>query len=53
MTFPFLQRHPSQRPRHYGLAGDAKAWQVRTEVSLLVRDEKPLYAIRDCTTSGA
>lgn len=33
--------------------GDAKNWQVRTEVSLLVRDEKPLYAIRDCTDSGA
>ena len=33
--------------------GDAKQWQVRTEVSLLVRDEKPLYAIRDCTDSGA
>lgn len=33
--------------------GDAKAWQVRTECSLLVRDEKPLYAIRDCTASGA
>lgn len=33
--------------------GDAKQWQVRTEVSLLVRDEKPLYAIRDCTVSGA
>ena len=33
--------------------GDAKNYQVRTEVSLLVRDEKPLYAIRDCTVSGA
>jgi hypothetical protein len=33
--------------------GDAKNWQVRTECSLLVRDEKPLYAIRDCTVSGA
>lgn len=33
--------------------GDAKQWQVRTEVSLIVRDEKPLYAIRDCTVSGA
>lgn len=33
--------------------GDAKNWQVRTEVSLLVRDEKPLYAIRDCTVTGA
>jgi hypothetical protein len=33
--------------------GDAKNWQVRTEVSLMVKDEKPLYAIRDCTVSGA
>jgi hypothetical protein len=33
--------------------GDAKNWQVRTEVSLLVRDESPLYAIRDATVSGA
>lgn len=32
--------------------GDAKQWQVRTECSLLVRDEKPLYAIRDVTVSG-
>lgn len=33
--------------------GDAKNWQIRTEVTLIVRDEKPLYAIRDCTDSGA
>lgn len=33
--------------------GDAKNWQVRTETSLVVRDEKPLYAIRDATDSGA
>ncbi len=33
--------------------GDAKNWQIRTEVTLVVRDEKPLYAIRDCTDSGA
>ena len=33
--------------------GDAKNWQIRTEVMLLVHDEKPLYAIRDCTDSGA
>jgi hypothetical protein len=33
--------------------GDAKNWQVRTEVSLWLGDEKPLYAIRDCTVSGA
>lgn len=33
--------------------GDAKNWQVRTETSLVVRDEKPLYAIRDCTLTGA
>lgn len=29
--------------------GDAENWQVRQEVSLLVRDEKPLYAITDIT----
>jgi len=29
--------------------GDAKNWQVRTEVTLIVRDEKPLYAITDIT----
>ena len=29
--------------------GDAKQWQVRTEVTLVVRDEKPLYAITDIT----
>lgn len=33
--------------------GDAKNWQVRTETSLVVRDEKPLYAIRDVTVSGS
>lgn len=33
--------------------GDAKQWQVRTEVTLVVRDEKPLYAIRDITVSGS
>jgi hypothetical protein len=33
--------------------GDAANWQVRTEVSLVVRDEKPLYAIRDITVSGS
>lgn len=33
--------------------GDAKNWQIRTEVTLIVRDEKPLYAIRDATVSGA
>ncbi len=33
--------------------GDAKNWQIRTEVMLVVRDEKPLYAIRDATDSGA
>jgi len=33
--------------------GDAKQWQVRTEVSLKVGDEKPLYAIRDITVSGS
>lgn len=29
--------------------GDATNWQVRMEVSLLVRDEKPLYQITDLT----
>jgi metal-dependent hydrolase (beta-lactamase superfamily II) len=29
--------------------GDAKQWQVRTEVTLVVRDEKPLYMITDIT----
>jgi hypothetical protein len=33
--------------------GDAEQWQVRTEVSLLVRDEKPLFAVRDITVSGS
>lgn len=33
--------------------GDAKQWQVRTETSLWIGDEKPMYAIRDCTVSGA
>jgi hypothetical protein len=33
--------------------GDAKNWQVRTEATLIVRDEKPLYAIRDCTVTGS
>lgn len=33
--------------------GDAKQWQVRTEVTLIVKDEKPLYAIRDITVSGS
>lgn len=33
--------------------GDARRWQVRTEVTLIVRDEKPLYAIRDATVSGS
>lgn len=33
--------------------GDAKNWQVRTETTLVVKDEKPLYAIRDVTDSGA
>lgn len=33
--------------------GDAKNWQVRTEATLVVRDEKPLYAIRDCTVTGS
>lgn len=27
--------------------GDAKQWQIRTEVTLIVRDEKPLASILD------
>ena len=33
--------------------GDAKNWQIRAEATLIVRDEKPLYAIRDCTVTGS
>lgn len=33
--------------------GDAKQWQIRTEVTLVVRDEKPLAAIRDLTVTGS
>lgn len=33
--------------------GDAKNFQMRTECTLIVRDEKPLAAIHDLTTSGA
>jgi hypothetical protein len=33
--------------------GDAKNWQVRTESMLIVRDEKPMYAIRDITVTGS
>lgn len=33
--------------------GDAKNWQIRCESTLIVRDEKPLYAIRDCTVTGS
>jgi hypothetical protein len=29
--------------------GDAKNWQVRTEVTLIARDEKPMYQIADIT----
>ncbi len=32
--------------------GDAENWQVRMEVSLRVRDEKPLYAITDILAAG-
>ena len=32
--------------------GDAENWQVRTETSLRVRDEKPLYAITDIMVTG-
>jgi hypothetical protein len=33
--------------------GDAENWQIRCETSLWLGDEKPMYAIRDCTDSGA
>lgn len=33
--------------------GDAKNWQVRTESMLIVKDEAPMYAIRDITVSGS
>ena len=33
--------------------GDAENWQIRCETSLWIGDEKPMYAIRDCTDSGA
>lgn len=33
--------------------GDAKNWQVRMEHMLIVRDEKPMYAIRDITVTGS
>lgn len=35
------------------VVGDSKQWQVRTEVSFKVRDEAPLYAIRDITATGS
>lgn len=33
--------------------GDAKNWQVRTEVTLIMRDEKPMYSILDRTVTGS
>ena len=33
--------------------GDAKNYQMRTEVTLIVRDEKPLGAVRDLTATGS
>lgn len=33
--------------------GDSRKWQIRTEVTLVVHDEKPLAAIRDLTLTGA
>jgi hypothetical protein len=47
-----LQLRPYEREQ-MATTGDSKKYQVRTEVMLKVRDEKPLYAIRDCTVSGA
>ena len=33
--------------------GDAQNWQMRTEVTLIVRDEAPLAAVRDITITGS
>lgn len=33
--------------------GDAKNFQMRTETTLIVRDEKPLGAVRDLTATGS
>lgn len=46
------QLRPFEREQ-LATVGDAQNWQVRAEVSLLVRDEKPLYAIADVTVSGS
>lgn len=35
------------------VTGDSRKWQIRTEVTLVVKDEKPLAAIRDLTLTGA
>ena len=43
---------PFERER-LATVGDAENWQVRTETSLIVRDEKPLYAITDITVTGS
>jgi len=32
--------------------GDAKNWQIRTEVTLVVRQESTLAAVRDLTATG-
>lgn len=36
-----------------GIKGDSQEFQVLTEVTLIVRDEAPLFAFRDLTASGA
>lgn len=33
--------------------GDSRKWQMRTEVTLIVRDEAPLGAVRDLTATGS
>lgn len=36
-----------------GIKGDSQEYQVLTEVTLIVRDEDPLFALRDLTVTGA
>jgi hypothetical protein len=43
----------SMETEQLATTGDAKNYQMRTEVTLIVRDEKPLGAIRDLTATGS
>lgn len=43
----------SMESQEMAITGDARQIQVRTECMLIVRDEKPMYAIRDITVSGS